>query len=871
MAWLAPSVHRDAVLGDAAEEMCARAERDGRRAARRWYRRQVLRSVAPGLRAKVGRSPADRHGPEREREAGAMWTHEVRTAARGLARRPGFAATVTATLAVGLGVTTSLFGVFRAVFLDPIDLPRSHELVVVMQESGFGCCGPSSGPDYLDWVDRERSFEGMAALSPGRMALTGLEEPERVYATRVTASAFAFLHVEPLLGRSLVPEDQVSADVVVVGHRLWQRLWDASPEAVGATLEVDGSTYTVVGVMPDGFDVPSPWAVTSAHELYLPFADADLRGSRGSHSYPVIARLSEGTTVEDAQADMARIMRELAVEYPSTNENRTARVFTVHEYLYGSTGRQLMLLLAAAGLVLLIACGNVAGLQLARAVGRESEFAVRTALGASRRAVARLLFAESVVLAAAGGVVGIAAAYAGVEALRSLLPATFPTAGEVRVDGLVLGFGLLAAAVTAVLFGTVPALLVSRTDLAARVREGGYSTLAPRKERARDAFIMAQIAAGLVLANGAGLLVRSYAEVRGQEYGFVTDGVVTMSVEPAGPVYADRGARERYLERVLEAAAGVPGVSSVGLVSRLPLEGGTNGRVQVDGWAPRANENEGPLVEVATAMGDYFSTLEIPLLRGRLLVGADSTSAMRGVLVNQAMVDEVWPDEDPVGKRFGFGSPPPWLTVVGVVGDTRQWGPEQPVVAQAYVPYAAAWTTGGFLTARISGDPERVFGDLRSAVLNVDRTLPPGDVVALEDRFDGRLAQRRFYTTLFGVFALAALFLAAAGIYGTVSYFVARRVRDLGVRLALGAGETGIVALVLRRGLRLATYGILLGTLGAWASARVLESLLYRVAPVSPGPLLGGCMALAGVTLAASLVPAVRAVRLPPVLALRAE
>lgn len=801
-----------------------------------------------------------------------MWLRDLKLGLRALLRRPGFALTVLVTLGLGVGANTALFGVFRAVFLEPLPLPEPEELVVVMQAGSFGCCGPSSGPDYLDWRERERSFEGIAALNPGTFTLTGLEEPERIYGTRVTASAFPMLGVDPLMGRALLPEDEDGANVVLLSHTLWQRVAGGREDILGSTLEVDGTGYTVVGVMPPDFDVPSPWARTVRHLVYLPFPREALQSNRGNHSFPVVARLGDGVGKEAAQSDMDRIMSELAVEYPDTNSDRTAVVYTVHEYLYGDVGRQLGLILAAGGLVLLIACGNVAALLLARAASRETELSVRAALGASRTALARLLFSESLLLALLGGALGVGFSLFFVEGLRSVLPASIPRVEAIGIDGPALLFAGAAAAFTALAFGMLPSILASRGNLAASVKEGGYGTFAPGKERARDFFIVGQIALGLVLANGAALLMRSYATLRAQDFGFQDQGVMTLALNPAGPRYQDDLALVNYYEQILERTAALPGVASVGTVSRLPFYGGSNGSVWVEGTPPRTSSDQGPLVEVASVNGDYFETLEIPILAGRNLIPADSTTGAVGVVINQALAEEAWPGEDPIGKRFSFSDDTPnWLTVVGVAGNVRAWGPESRMVGQAWFPFVQGWSASAYLTVRVAGDPEAVVPAVRQVILDVDPTQPPSDVRTLSSRVEGRFAQRRFYTTLIGLFAVAALFLAAAGIYGTVSYFVARRVRELGIRMALGAGSSGIVRLVVRRGVRLAVWGVGLGLLGIWATTSVVEGLVYGIAPADPLTILGGCLTLAGVAVAASALPALRATNVPPVLALRAE
>lgn len=868
---LMPPHQREAVLGDAAEELAAREAEQGRAAARRWYRRQVLRSVAPGL-AYWTRTAAAAWKNEREVERMGAWLQDFRLALRALRKRPGFSATVLATLALGIGATTALFGVFRTVFLEPIPLPESEELMVVMGQGSLGCCGPASGPDYVDWVERNRSFSGLALMNPQTFTLTGTAEPERVFGMYVTASAFPMLRVAPLMGRALLSEDEEAEGAVVLSHPFWQNQLGGREDVLGSTVELNGRAHTVVGVMPEGFDVPSPWSQYGAHRLYLPFQRERLDADRGGHAFPVVGRLADGASKESAQADMDRVSRELAAEHPGTNADWSAAVFSVHEYLFGEVGRQLGLILGAAGLVLLIACGNVAGLLLARAAGRETELAVRSALGGSRRALVRLLFSEAVALAVLGGVGGIAVAYLAVDGLQAVLPPTIPRVDRIEVDGWALAFALGVSAVTALVFGMIPALLAARTNVAANVREGGYATLAPAKERLRNAFIVGQIALAIVLANGAVLLLRSYATLRGQDFGFRSEGVVTLSLSPSGPRYQDDMAYTRYYDEVLARVDAIPEVEAVGTISRLPLFGGTNTNVWIEGTPPRESSGEGPLVELTSVNGDYFDAMGIPLLRGRLLQPDDTAAAAPNVVVNERFADVAWPGQDPLGRRFTMTDDGSWwFTVVGVVGDVRQQGPEQPARAQLYAPYVRGWTTGAYLAVRASADANALVPRIREAVIAVDPTQPPSDERMMSERVDRTFAQRRFYTALIALFAGAALFLAAAGVYGTVSYFVARRLRELGIRVALGAASSGIVGLVVRRGLRLAAWGVAFGLVGVWASATLLESMVYGIGVLDPLTVVGGSLALTLVAVLASAVPAARAAHVPPVVALRSD
>jgi len=801
------------------------------------------------------------------------WRLDLRVAWRTLARQRAFTATVVATLAIGIGTTTALFGIYRAVFLEPLPLPDSGRLVFIMEQAqaSFGCCGPASGPDYTDWVARQRAFSGLGLINPAGVTLTGHGDATRLYATAASASLFDLLHVAPLFGRTFTAADQASPSTVILGYDLWQHQFGGRRDVLGSTLEIDEAPYTVIGVMPEGFDIPSPWVGTRHYQLYTPFADAWLRGDRGSHSYPVVARLAPGTTLPAAQADMDRIMRDLAREYPSTNADRTTKVFTAHDYMFGSVGRQLALILGAAGLVLLIACGNIAGLQLARATGREAELALRAALGASRGALARLLFSESLIVAGAGGLAGLLLSAAAAHGLRAVLPATMPRVEDARVDAWALLFAVGASGATALVFGMLPALLASRGRLTGRLgARGGGST--PGRERLRDSFIVGQIALGLVLANGAVLLVRSYERVRGEAAGFQAAGVLTMAIKPSGDRYGTPGAVRRYYEDVLTRVAAVPGVSVAGTISSLPLAGGTNGNALIEGQPPRTNTDHGPLVEVASISGDYFAAMGIALLRGRALTPEDQATTVKNVVINRHFAREAWPDRDPLGKRFSFSdNPPDWFTVVGVVDDVRQWGPERPPISQAYFTLASGWTSASYVVARTDHDPGSLAAPVRRAILDVDGTQAPSDVQTMDARVDRAFSQRRFYTMLIGLFAGAALLLAGAGVYGTVTYYVARRTRELGIRVALGAPAPGIVAMVVRRGARLAVWGVAIGLAGVWASTSVLAGLLYGVGALDAPAMIAGGATLAGVAVLASAVPARRAAGISPSAALRAE
>ncbi|NNF29430.1 MAG: FtsX-like permease family protein, partial [Gemmatimonadetes bacterium] len=432
---LVPSDYRESVVGDARQEFRRILEADGLWAARRWYGRQITSSLLPAIGHGLGTLARRITKSLRGMGGKGMWTKELRVALRVLLKQPGFTAGVCLMVALGVGATTALFGVFQTVFLQPLPIPDSHEIVFVMQSGGFGCCGPSSGPDYLDVVERQRSFEGMAILSPRTANLASVGTVERVFGTLVSSNVFDLVRIPPQLGRTLEPEDANGANVVVLHHAFWQSNFGGDPDVIGTSLRIDDQPWTIVGVMPEGFDIPSPWNLGRNHQFYQPFPMETLQeGNRGSRSYPVFARLSPGADVAAAQADMDRVMRELAQEYPETNAERGVRVFDAHEYLYGDFGEQFGLILGAAIVVLLVACGNIAALQLARAAGRGSELSVRSAIGAPRGAIVRLLFTESAVLALAGGALGILVALAGMQAFGTIIPPNVPRTSGLALD-----------------------------------------------------------------------------------------------------------------------------------------------------------------------------------------------------------------------------------------------------------------------------------------------------------------------------------------------------------------------------------------------------------------------------------------------------
>lgn len=838
--------------------------------------REIQRVARSARRPRASRIADRAEERARGRGRGGRWMADVlldvRYAWRTLGRSPGFAAVVVLLIGLGVGANTAIFSVLKAVFLEPLPYPEPHELAVLWETTTRGGRGPASFPNYLDWKAQNRSFEHVGALGTQGVNLAG-DVPALVRAGLATSSLFDVFGVAPVFGRVILPEeDATDARVVVLSHELWASRYDADPGILGRSILLSGEPHTVVGVMPRDFKLSTPWDANDRYQLWVPFP-AEIRDRpRDSHSYPVFGRLRDGVTWPAARDDMERVALNLAEAYPETNLTQRVRVRPLHAVLFGDVGEQLFLVLGAAGLVLLIACGNVAGLLLARGTVRRTEIAVRAALGAGRGRVVRQLLTESGLLALAGGAVAVLLTFWGLGALRGMLPATVPRAGDIRLDATVLVFALVVSALTGLVFGLAPALAATRASHVEALKEGGGRGAGRRRGRLRNGFVVAQLGLTLMLVHGTALLVGSYLLLRDTELSFDPDNVLTTIVALSAETYDDVGRRVALFDKLVPRLEALPGVRSAAVVNRLPLEGGTNDRIIVEGREIPPDPNQRPLVERKTFVRDYLRTMGIPLRAGRTLTPLDSVRVGAGVLINERMAEQLWPGEDPLGKRFSFsGDPPQWLTVVGVVANVRQWGVEWPAIAEAYRPYPIYPQRTMYLILKTDVEPLSVVADVRRAVLEVDPNLPVTDTRTMDQVLGDSFVQRRFVTGLIGLFAVLALVLAIAGFYGVISYFVAQRSHELGVRMALGAGRGQLLRLVLARGLRLTALGILLGTAGALAASFITRSALYGLSPVNPWFVAGVALLLLGVAVASTMVPARRATTVDPARALQAE
>ncbi|HEX2188842.1 MAG TPA: ABC transporter permease [Longimicrobiaceae bacterium] len=798
---------------------------------------------------------------------------DLRHAFRSLRRSPGFTLVAVLTLALGIGANASIFSVVNAVLLRPLPYPEPERLVRLLTEEG-GERGPNvTPPDFLDVESRSRVFSAVAAYGHGTAALSGDGEPLRLATARTSAGFFRTLGVAPALGRGFLPGDNLpgSEPVVVLGHGLWTQRFGGDPAVVGRRVVLDGRPTTVVGVMPAGFDYPAGREAWTPLEYSEGFAGEE---SRFNYSVEAVARVRPGVAPERVRADLDAVMAAIHEAEP-----RKATVSLVpvplREHLLGDARTPLLVLSGAVGLVLLIACANVANLFLARASSRRGEFAVRTALGAGRGRLVRQLLAEGAVLGTLGGAAGLLLAGWGTEALVALQPQGLPRLDEVAVDGATLAFVAGAALLTVLLVGLAPAMRATRPDLAQTLRDAAGARGERGGNRLRSGMVVAQLALSVVLLAGAGLLAKSFARLMAVDPGFRTEGALAFEVVLPSSAYESDAQVDAFYGQLTEGLRGLPGVRSVGAAVSLPLTGfGMGSAFSVEGRAP-ARPGDGQEIQVRAATPDFFRTLGIPLVRGRLFSAEDRAGAPPVVLLNRAAARRFFPAEDPLGKRITLTwtrkDEPVGGTVAGVVADVREFGLDQDTRPTLYVAHAQVPLRRMEVVLRTGADPLALAPAVRREVAALDPALPVAGVRTLDALVEESVSARRFYLLLLGVFAAAALALAAVGVFGVMSYSVARRTREIGLRMALGAHAGRMQRMVLREALVLAALGIALGLAGALAATRLLRALLFQVGATDPATFLAVAAVLAAAALLASWLPARRATRVDPMVALRAE
>jgi putative ABC transport system permease protein len=799
---------------------------------------------------------------------------------RMLAKNPGFTFVVVLTLALGIGANTAIFSVVNGVLLAPLPYPGAARLISVYQKTGGGNYNVFSTPNFLAWRDQVRAFERFGAIRPAAFNFSGGGQPERLMGADVSVGIFPLLGVNPILGRVFLDEEDRPGGprVVILSYGFWQRRFGGDPHILGRPLTLNGASYTVVGVMARGFKLPQ-----NDGELWAPLQlnPADVNGaSRGIHWIWGLARLRPGVSVEQAQKEADNLAHRLGQEYPETDAAQGLQLFPLIDDIVGNIRPVLWILLGAVGLVLLIACANVANLLLARASARQREIAVRAALGASRARTVGQMLTESFLVAVLGGTAGLVIAFRSVPALVSLAPAaSIPRAGDIAVDGRVLIFTLMMTLVTGLVFGVIPALQASKCDLNEILKQSGRTSDSNlRHRRVRSALVVSEVAVAVMLLVGAGLLLRSFVSLRNVNPGFNTRHVLSLQLS----VPRSKSSEEQltdFRRQVVERVAALPGVASAALTRDLPLSGvDPSLYFNIEGRAPVAPGKE-PVARWRMTTPGYFRTMGISLLAGRDFTDHDTSTSTGVAIISQAMARLYWPHEDPIGKaiRPGYPGVTKLCTIVGVVGDVRQWLPiDEPPTA--YYPYSQVPASLGpiifgrtTLVVRAASDPSRLVNVIRQEIHAIDSDAPVYQVSTMDELLAGAAASTRFQMVLLGIFATVGLLLAAVGIYGLISYSVTQRTREIGVRMALGAARRDVLRMVVGQGVILSLSGVGVGLAAALGLTRLMSSLLYGVAPTDPATFGLVPFGLLVVTVFASYIPARRATKVDPMEALRYE
>jgi putative ABC transport system permease protein len=801
-------------------------------------------------------------GPHSQRKANLMENlfQDLGYGLRSLRKNLGFAAVVVFTLALGIGANVAIFSVVHAVLLTPLPYGSPERLAMVWGfNPGIGR-EVASLPDFLDWRDQNTTFAGMSAVVVQSVNLTDADPgTERVRGARVSDGFFQVMGVAPFVGRAPTTEEDIpgAERVVVLGYGLWQRRFGGDTAVVGRAVDVHGNMHVVIGIAPPGFDFPREV------DLWMPLALDPTRFGRRGDFLTVVGRLGDGVSLDEAQTEMTTIAARLEEEYPQSNADWTVQLVSLHEQIVGNIRLPLLAFLGAVGFVLLIVCANVANLLLARAAARSREMAFRSALGAGRSRLMGQLLTETGLLAVIGGGVG-------------LLLAKLGRLEGAGVEGPVFLFALAVTVGTGLLFGVAPALQASRTNIAASLRQGGSRAAdGSRSFRFRSALVVSQVALAIVLLVGAGLMMRSFMELQRVDPGFDPGGVATMRLSLPGAQYPDAEAQVAFYRQLSERTSGLPGVARVGLVSDLPAMGGGNYlSFAVEGRPPPSNAVS--MVQdahVSTASFSYFRTVGIPMMRGRGFTDQDRSGAEAVAVINETMVRQYWPDEDPIGQRITFGSPQtgPWMTVVGVVGDIKDQGLDSEPYAQVYRPFAQNGRASMTAVVKAESDLSALIAAARRQVREIDPALAVYAATPLAELVSGTIAQPRFNFLLTTVLAAAAIVLAAVGLYGVMSYSVAERSGEIGVRMALGATQSAVLRQVVGQGAILVVFGGAIGVVASVFVTRLISTLLFGVQPGDPLTYFGVVGVLAVVVGAASYIPAFRASRVDPMVVLREE
>jgi putative ABC transport system permease protein len=805
---------------------------------------------------------------------------DLRYAVRLLAKNPSFTAIAILTLALGIGANTAIFSVVNAVLLRPLAFREPARLVLALEGNPAIPGGVSSISylNYLDWRDQSHAFESLEATRGATLNLTGIAEPERLNARNATAGLFNLLGVNPVMGRTFFPDEDRpgGAPVVLLSYGLWQRRFGSSPEVIGKAISLDSQPYTVVGVLPSGFQILQP---ADVFVPFMPWAKT-LPDDRNWHPGIVpIGRLKPGVTLEQARTEIAGIAKRLEQQYPLYNTGVSGTVVGLQDQMVQNVRPALLLLLGAVSFVLLIACVNVANLLLARAASRGREVAIRTSMGASRGRVVRQLLTESVLISLAGGSLGLLLGWAALGPLLKISAGSVPAVFAVGLDRSVLAFTLIVSVLTGLIFGIVPALRTTNTDLRETLNEGSRgSTAGPGQHRLRGILVATEIALATLLLAGSGLLLRSFTHLQDLAPGFLADHLLVADIPVSQNAYAKPVQRYEFFDRLVDRAAALPGVTSAGAATFLPVSGGGSIiHFNIQGRPPKTPHDFTAAGYRAVTPG-YLDTLKVPLLQGRLFTAADNDKSPAVVIINAAMARTYFHSDNPLGKRMQLGATPeqevPWMEIVGVVGDVLPGLGVDPQT-EMYLPYRQADALLPVfqlsLVLRTAGEPKTQASALRGALTDIDPNQPLVNVRTMEDNMSTSVAQPRFRTWLIGIFAALALTLAAVGIYGVMSYSVTQRTSEIGIRVTLGAQPSDVFRNVIGEGLWFVGMGVGIGVAGGLILTRLLRSFLYGVSASDPLTFCAVAILLYLVALAASFFPARRATRVDPIVALRYE
>lgn len=806
---------------------------------------------------------------------------ELRYGIRSLLKHPGFTAIAVITLTLGIGANTAMFSVINAVLLRPLPYQDPNSLVTIWEESpqrGMYQM-PVSLANLRDWVDQNHVFEQISAYTFTNLNLTGAGEPTRLLTIRSSANLFPLVGAAPLLGRAFLPEEDKDGGnrVVILGHALWQSRFGSDPTIVGNSLTLNSQSYTVVGVMSSDFQFPVGFGylgkvLNEPVDLYVPIAATSRELTRGNYSFFAIGRLKPGVTIDQARAEMTTIEGRLEQQYPEGNTGIGISLIPTQEQTVKEIRPALLVLLGAVALLLLIACANIANLLLARAASRQKEIAIRTALGASRLRVFRLLLTESLILSLAGGFLGLLLAFWGTAALMALAPDNIPRLNEVGVDARVFGFTLAVSLVSGILFGLIPAHHASKPDLNEALKEGSRGSMGSAAgKRTRSVLVAVEVALSLVLLIGAGLMIKSFLRLQQMNLGFDPDNILAVNLTLSRSKYPEDRQQAAFFQEAIERLQALTGVKSAGATTGLPLTLSVSGSdFRIEG-RPEPEAGKEMIINTRSVSPGYFRTLGIALIKGRDFSDRDKSDAPKAAIINNDLARTYFSNEDPIGKRITFDDGQSWISIVGIIGDVKQLGLDSSAKPEVYFPYLQVAAPSMSLVVRSASNPLSLAAAVKSQIQMIDKDLPIDDAKTMQQLLAESTSGRRFNMLLLTVFAGVALVLAIVGIYGVMSYTVTQRTHEIGIRVAVGAQPRDVFRMVIGQGMMLAMIGIAFGLVGAFGLTRLMTTMLFGVEPTDPATFVSIAVLLTGVGLVACYLPARRATKVDPLLALRYE